>query len=122
MPTKDAVEPFSVGRSLLRPTPVVLSTSAASTRERPIKLFPGLRLVRLFVLDVALRIAVDRFEVLGNERAPQFPRLPHEEATRRHDGAFRHKRAGGDYSSNSDFWRLEDDAAHSDQAPRFNRA
>jgi hypothetical protein len=82
----------------------------------------GIGLVAFFVLDVALGVAVDGFEVLGDQSAAEFAGLAHEEAARGDYGAFRDKCASGDDAACADFGTVQDDAAHADQAARFDGA
>ncbi len=86
------------------------------------RLNSGLGLISLFVLDVALRVAVDGIEVFGRERAAQFAGLAHEQAAGGDDGAFRDQGTGGDNAAGPDSCAVEDDAAHADEAARFDGA
>src|SRR5271156_905902 len=77
-----------MGLSALRPT------------EKSLRRFSA---IRLLVLDVALGVPVNGFEILGAERAPQLAGLAHEEAAGWNHSALGQKGPGGDNAPRADF-------------------
>src|SRR6266850_488333 len=82
----------------------------------------GFLAIDIFVLDVALRISVDRSLIDSRQHALHFSRRAHDQAARGNHGAFRDERARRDDAARANRRTVQNDRAHADQAARLDDA
>src|SRR5882724_11621291 len=82
----------------------------------------GFLAIDIFVLDVALRISVDRSLIDSRQYALHFARRAHDQTARGNHGAFRNERARGDDAARANRRTVQNDRAHADQAARLDHA